>query len=88
MQFRSINQLNPKTSFRTKTLYVFGESATHMLERATTEIRQGFLMKPSLPTAGKIDFGAKPEMKMQIISKGMPAFSKQPPPKVGMFEKP
>ena len=45
-------------------------------------------MKPSIPTAGKIDFGAKPEMKMQIISKGMPAFSKQPPPKVGMFEKP
>jgi len=45
-QFWSINSLNPKTSFWTKTLYVFGESATNVLERATTEIRQGMLMKP------------------------------------------
>lgn len=45
-------------------------------------------MKPSVPSAGKIDFGAKPEMKMQIISKS-PAFaSKPPPPRVGLFEKP
>lgn len=45
-------------------------------------------MKPSIPSAGKIDFGAKPEMKMQIISKNLPFSSKPPPPWVGLFEKP
>lgn len=36
---RALTSFTPKTTFRTKQLYVFGEDATAKLEKATTEIR-------------------------------------------------
>ena len=38
-QMRALTSFTPKTTFRTKQLYVFGEDATAKLEKATTEIR-------------------------------------------------
>jgi hypothetical protein len=62
--------MTPKTNLRTKTLYVFGESATRDLEKATTEIRQGVYMKP-FSAAGKIDFSGRVDnQKIHILKKG------------------